>query len=285
MPTKQTLLDMPLFTKEMPFAKLPAALRQVMEAADSAGCSGEEYQALAQAVLSRVAKLFDEQILLHSYHGYVSFSRKEDFTGFVYAVADLTTLLEQMLQWPVDPLPVKKDIIYYRVIAMNASSKNFRHTMSDEAKKRWEEDIFRYEEEILAQDKEYVVPTSELLTNQRLRLTRYWIEHNKAYWEGRAKLDKARAALSSYRHTIQMMGLLMLIIPLVFAILMLLIADVFAYLSAIVLALFVLIGILVYLFSFLYKANEEKIKEFEYQGIGQLDEEIPLPEEQEPTPS
>ena len=38
--------------------------------------------------------------------------------------------------------------------------------------------------------------------------------------------------------------------------------------------------------GFLEKINSiEKIKEFEYQGIGQLDEEIPLPEEQEPTPS
>ncbi len=266
---KFDFLKSSLFEKEMTFVQTAEPFRKAVEELCSA--SKEEAEAACEALLSKMEQIYSDDILLRSYHGYVTFSGPKTYSEFLDATRSVCEGYERLADHGLHPLRCRKESVYLRVMGLGASTRDFKYTMLKKDRQAWDDAIFALEEKILAEDPKYTVPSSELPANQKERLIQYWQRHREEYRLRRTRLDRCRARADLFKKIINGLGIAMLVIPLLFLLVCLVTGNISPELTLMLVCSFIVIGVGVYLFGYLRTRKNRTIKEFEQQGIGQLD--------------
>ena len=273
MQPKTEFLNGELFTEELTF---PAAA-PLFEAAVQRLCSLPEGDAadLCEALLERMEQIYNDDILLRSYNGYVTFPSARSYSAFLDATRSVCTGYERLASQGLQPLRCRKAAVYLRVMGMSAATRDFKYGMRTQDRKTWDDEIFDLEEKIIAEEPHYTVPSSELPQNQRALVADYWLRHREEYWARHRLLERNRSHADTFQRIVNSLGVAMLVVPLLFLLVCLIAGSVHSELTILVVLAFLGIGIGVYLFGFLRRRALRAVNEFEFQGVGQLDRVIP----------
>lgn len=262
-----------LFSKELSFVE---AVPYFSEAAQRLVQLPEgEAAALCGQLLDRMERVYNDDVLLRSYNGYVTFPTARAYRAFLDATRSACMAYEMLAESGLDSLRCRKTAVYLRVMGLGAATRDFKYGMLETDRKAWDDEIFDLEETILKQDPNYTVPSSELPQNQRDLLAQYWLQRPEEYWKRHGKLERARNRADLYKKIVNSFGIAMLVIPLLFLLICLVTGTVQVELTVLVMLCFVAIGVGVYLFGYLRRRLLRAIKEFELQGVGQLNRVIP----------
>ena len=276
---QQVFFDNEFFYKELHFVE---AAPHFCEAAQQlVQLPEEEAAALCGPLLDRMDQVYNDDILLRSYNGYVTFSAPRAYRDFLEATRSSCAAYEMLAERGLDPLRCRKTAVYFRVMGLSAATRDFKYKMLDSDRKVWDDEIFKLEKKILEEDPNYTVPSSQLPQNQRDLLVKYWLQRPKEYWQRHQRLEKFRSRLDLYKRIINAFGVAMLVIPMLFFLVCLFTGTIHIELTMMVMFCFVAIGVGVYLFGYLRRRMLRAIKEFEFQGVGQINRLIPPPDSAE----
>ena len=273
MQSKTEFLNGELFAREITFT----AAAPLFEAAVKRLCSlsAKEAAPLCEPLLDRMEQIYSDDILLRSYNGYVTFPSARSYSAFLDATRSVCAGYERLAGQGLQPLRCWKAAVYLRVMGMSAATRDFKYGMRTEDRKTWDDEIFDLEAKITAEEPNYTVPSSELPQNQRALVADYWLRHPEEYWVRHRLLERNRSHADTFQRIVNSLGVAMLVVPLLFLIVCLVAGSVHSELTLLVVLAFLGIGIGVYLFGFLRRRALRAIKEFELQGVGQLDRVIP----------
>lgn len=267
------LLKSELFTKDHTFVGAVPLFREAVD--KLAGLPAAEAGELCDKLLGRMDQIYNDDILLRSYNGYVTFPTARAYSAFLDATRAACAAYELLAERGLQPLRCRKAAVYLRVMGMSAATRDFKYGLLENDRKTWDDEIFDLEEKILEQEPNYTVPSSELPQNQRDLIANYWLRHPEEYWLRHSRLERIRNRSDSYKKIVNSLGIAMLVIPLLFLLICLFTGAVQTELTLMVVFAFVLIGLGVYLFGYLRRRSLRAIKEFELQGVGQLNRVIP----------
>lgn len=275
MAMQSDFLTSELFGKEQTFVRAVPLFGEAV----SKLCSlpTEEAAPLCDALLERMDQIYNDDILLRSYNGYVTFPSASSYSAFLDATRQACAHYERLAAHRLQPLRCRKMGVYLRVMGLSAATRDFKYGMREDDRKAWDDEIFDLEEQIVAEEPNYTVPSSELPQNQRDLVANYWLRHQEEYWVRHQRLERKRSRADTFKKIVNGLGIAMLVLPLVYLLISLVTGTILPELTIMVVLGFVFIGAGVYLFGYLRRRALRAIKEFELQGVGQLDRVIPAP--------